>query len=279
MSSININEDSQLPTYNNMNLLGLNKIPFIVLLIGIIIIYIILYIFLNNVSVNNESNKWWILILEIILIVILVAVISLNIRNITKNEFNFTTELKNLFNNKQTEINIRANTDEKECKKEVKEPTDHEVFHIYDNKYTYNEARDICTALDARLATYDEVETSYNKGGSWCSYGWSEDQLALFPTSKEVYNYLKKVPKHRNDCGRPGVNGGYIENSKFKFGVNCYGKKPDANTKSKYMMDHFTFTPTLSDNSFNDISNNLDDGNDVLDILIAPFSKKKWNEF
>jgi hypothetical protein len=27
-------------------------------------------------------------------------------------------------------------------------------------------------------------------------------------------------------CGRPGVNGGYIEDPSLQFGVNCYGIKP-----------------------------------------------------
>jgi len=34
------------------------------------------------------------------------------------------------------------------------------------------------------------------------------------------------MPKKKNNCGRPGVNGGYIDNPYIKFGVNCYGKKP-----------------------------------------------------
>ena len=32
--------------------------------------------------------------------------------------------------------------------------------------------------------------------------------------------------KKKNNCGRPGINGGYIDNPYIKFGVNCYGKKP-----------------------------------------------------
>ena len=45
-----------------------------------------------------------------------------------------------------------------------------------ENKYTFTEADGLCKAFGARLANYDEVESAYNKGGEWCSYGWSEGQ-------------------------------------------------------------------------------------------------------
>ena len=278
---VNISEDSQLPSYNTLQFLGSDKIPFIFLLIIIILAYVFLFAFLNNSSINNESNKWWILVLEIVLIIILILVIALNLDNIKKNEYNFSTEIKNLFNNRPTEITVVANDDnvkiskkKEECKQEKEEG---EVFHIYNNKYSYEQARDVCSTLDARLATYDEVEEAYNKGGGWCSYGWSEDQLALFPTQKDVYNRLKTIPKHRNDCGRPGINGGYIENKKFKFGVNCYGKKP-YNKSSEDFMNNYSFIPALANDKFNDISNGKVKEDTIMNMLIAPFNKKEWNE-
>lgn len=101
-----------------------------------------------------------------------------------------------------------------------------EVFNISNNLYTYDEANAICQVFDARLATYDEVENAYNDGGEWCNYGWSANQMALFPTQKDTWNRLQQTATHKNDCGRPGVNGGYMDNPNLKFGVNCYGKKP-----------------------------------------------------
>jgi hypothetical protein len=50
--------------------------------------------------------------------------------------------------------------------------------------------------------------------------------MILFPTQKDTWKKLQGNPKHKNDCGRPGVNGGYIANPYVKFGVNCYGTKP-----------------------------------------------------
>jgi hypothetical protein len=64
------------------------------------------------------------------------------------------------------------------------------------------------------------------EGGEWCNYGWSANQMALFPTQKSTWTELQQHEKHRNDCGRPGVNGGHIANPNVKFGVNCFGVKP-----------------------------------------------------
>jgi hypothetical protein len=281
--SVSIDEYSQIPSLDTLNVIGATKLPFIVLLFIIIIIYVFIFIFLNNSTINTDNNKWWILLLEIVLIVILILVVVLNIDKIKNKDFNFSAEIKNLFNSKLTEVNIVANKDnqkkKKEKRKEKCENTEEkgEVFHIYNNKYTYEEAREVCSSLDARLATYDEIEKSYNKGGGWCSYGWSEDQLALFPTQKEVYNKLKTIPKHRNDCGRPGVNGGYIENKKFKFGVNCYGKKP-YNSASEEFMKNYSIIPNYSEKEMNDISNNSTKESIILNMLIAPFNKTQWNE-
>jgi hypothetical protein len=120
-----------------------------------------------------------------------------------------------------------------------------QVFHVPGNKYTYRDAKALCKAYDARLARYDEIENAYNTGGEWCSYGWSADQLALFPTQKSTYDALSKIEGHKNDCGRPGVNGGYIDNPKVRFGVNCYGHRPVITPKEqKAMQSHSSYPLT-----------------------------------
>ena len=50
--------------------------------------------------------------------------------------------------------------------------------------------------------------------------------MAYFPTQKSTWTELQKNPKAKNNCGRPGINGGYMGNANLKFGVNCFGKKP-----------------------------------------------------
>jgi hypothetical protein len=112
-----------------------------------------------------------------------------------------------------------------------------EVFNISNNLYTYDDAPAVCSALGARIATYDEIEDAYKNGGEWCNYGWSDGQMAFFPTQKSTWNKLQKNPDHKNNCGRPGINGGYMANPYLKFGVNCYGKKPAATTDELKAMD------------------------------------------
>jgi len=101
-----------------------------------------------------------------------------------------------------------------------------QVFHVPGNEYTYDDAKDVCKAFNARLASYDEVEKAHTRGGEWCSYGWSANQMALFPTQKKTWDRLQKIKGHENDCGRPGINGGFIANPDVRFGINCYGFKP-----------------------------------------------------
>jgi hypothetical protein len=102
------------------------------------------------------------------------------------------------------------------------------VFNISNNLYTYDDAQAICKAYGARLATYDDIEDAYNHGAEWCNYGWSDGQMAYFPTQKSTWQKLQSSDSTKNSCGRPGVNGGYMANPYIKFGVNCYGQKPDA---------------------------------------------------
>lgn len=106
-----------------------------------------------------------------------------------------------------------------------------EVFHVSNNLYSYDDAQAVCGSFGARLAKYDEIEKAYNSGAEWCSYGWSDGQMAFFPTQKDTWDKLQNTASHKNDCGRPGVNGGYMANPALHFGVNCYGKKPEASEK------------------------------------------------
>lgn len=101
-----------------------------------------------------------------------------------------------------------------------------QVFNVSNNLYTYEEAQKVCSAFDASLATYDQIETSYQNGGEWCNYGWSDGQMAYFPTQKETWEKLQNNPNTKHACGRPGINGGFIDNPYVRFGANCYGKKP-----------------------------------------------------
>ena len=68
------------------------------------------------------------------------------------------------------------------CKSDNKtEDSVNEVFNIRDNIFTYNEAKAVCAAHGARLATIEDLIAAYDKGANWCSYGWTQGQLALYP--------------------------------------------------------------------------------------------------
>jgi len=145
-------------------------------------------------------------------------------------------EKKHKVKHEMDEVKQNADKLKDKLKDKIKPVPKEEVFNISNNKYTYNDAKSICSAYNSRLATYKEVEDSYNAGGEWCNYGWSENQLALFPTQEASYEKLQKIKGHEHDCGRPGINGGYIGNSDIKFGVNCYGVKPKPSKKEEDLM-------------------------------------------
>lgn len=111
-----------------------------------------------------------------------------------------------------------------------------EVFNIPDHLYKYEDAQAICQVYDARLATYDEMEKAYENGADWCNYGWSAEQMAYFPTQKNTWDDLQKS-ENKNKCGRPGVNGGYFENTDITFGVNCFGVKPKPTKEDLLLME------------------------------------------
>ena len=105
-------------------------------------------------------------------------------------------------------------------------PSGNQVFNVGNNNYTFDEAQTVCNLFGAKLANYDQIEDTYKAGGEWCNYGWSQGQMAYFPTQKGTWNNLQNDPKTQNACGRPGINGGFIANPYVRFGANCYGIKP-----------------------------------------------------
>jgi hypothetical protein len=158
-----------------------------------------------------------------------------------------------------------------------------EVFNITGNNFTYEDAQTICSAYDAKIATYDQIEEAYNQGAEWCNYGWSEGQMAFFPTQKETWNTLQKHPSTANNCGRPGVNGGYMANPKLRFGVNCFGKKPvmkesDSTTMKSYQQTVNKQVPlTPEEAKMNEKMKYWKENASKL-LNINGFNQSKWSE-
>lgn len=152
-----------------------------------------------------------------------------------------------------------------------------EVFNVPGNYYVYEDAKALCSAYGARLATYQEVEKTYDKGGEWCNYGWSEGQMALYPTQQTTWDGLQKIKGHENDCGRPGVNGGFIKNPALKFGANCYGYKPKMTPLEEDIMANATPYPKTKKDIA--IEKRTDYWKERLpEILVSPFNYKNWSK-
>lgn len=152
-----------------------------------------------------------------------------------------------------------------------------QVFNIANNLYSYEDAQHICSAYGARLANYDEIEDAYNHGAEWCNYGWSEGQMAYFPTQKSTWDGLQKDPKNKNKCGRPGVNGGYMDNKFLRFGVNCFGKKPEPSPAELAMMNQPL--PKTADQAVIDQKVEFWKKNADTLLKVNSFNKNKWSEY
>jgi hypothetical protein len=154
-----------------------------------------------------------------------------------------------------------------------------QVFHIPANVYDYDNAKALCSAYGATLANIDQMEEAHKSGAEWCSYGWSENQMVLYPTQKSTWEELQNStdPAKKNSCGRPGINGGYMENASMKAGVNCYGTKPEINPASSKLISSIQnyeagkMLDPLHDARVQEMRNKIND------IVIAPFNKGAWS--
>jgi hypothetical protein len=146
-----------------------------------------------------------------------------------------------------------------------------EVFHISGDQYTYEDASAVCAAYDADLATFDQVQEAYSKGAEWCEYGWSQGGMALFPTQKTTWDAIQQEP-NRTVCGRPGVNGGYMD-PKLKLGVNCYGTKP---TNKSHVVLPQPVPGSTPSKAFDQMVNKFK--NMINSISLSPFNRKDWSE-
>jgi hypothetical protein len=155
-----------------------------------------------------------------------------------------------------------------------------EVFNISKNMFTFQDAQAVCQSMDARLATYDEVETAYNNGAEWCNYGWSADQLALFPTQKDTWNKTQGNLREKNRCGRPGINGGYFMNPNIKFGANCFGIKRQAKDTELKWLEAKKNQPYPKTKEQGTMDKKVDYWKEnANDIVVNSFNKDKWSRY
>jgi len=243
----------------------------IAVLVSVVLIYALLFNFLGKkMPQTNQQNKstkifelfGWAIFLLLIFVNALQYFFEINIQTVIRNIFD---------KNPQIGIKIKPKKGFEETKSK------HEVFHIGDNVYTFEEAKILCDAHDGELASYEQVEKAYNNGAEWCSYGWSKDQMALYPTQKKTYNRLKNMAGYENSCGRPGINGGFIKNKNARFGVNCFAPKRKPTNVEKRVMNSETVIPTQPETEEQKKINFYK--KNIHRIVKKPFNSEKWSSF
>jgi len=100
--------------------------------------------------------------------------------------------------------------------------------------------------------------------------------MAFFPTQEEKWNKLQKIEGHEHDCGRPGINGGYIANPNVAFGVNCYGYKPAiTNDEAEQMQNQQLYPKTNKEIMFDKKVDYW--RSNLSDIMVSPFNSDNWS--
>lgn len=252
---------------------------FIIIIVVAILIYVILFTSLgsgsNEYETNMDSGSGR--VLGIILASFFIVLLIINGFNYIFN-IDIITSIKKIFTNEpEIDINVQTPLSDSSSSSVIPELSGKEVYHIPGNHYTFENAKALCKAYDGDLADIRQLQDAYKKGGEWCSYGWSANQMALFPTQYDHWERLQNIKGHENDCGRPGVNGGYIDNPNVRFGVNCYGPRPKITPLESEIMESTPDYPiTKQQQRFNEQveywKQKLDD------ILVSPFNSKSWSQ-
>ena len=269
--------------YNKFNNFILNPIVFIIIIL-IIVAYFAFSSSLGNsdsegfssITGNDSSGEQ---IMGIIIVVVLAILIIINAVQYFFS-ISVTAYLTDLFTNQpKIDIVVDQNTNSDGYPSPAPVPEikfKKQVFNIPGNYYNYTNAKALCQAYGANLATYQQLEDTYRNGGEWCNYGWSDGQMALFPTQQNTFDNLQKISGHENDCGRPGVNGGYMINPQLRFGVNCYGNKPKITSEEEELMKNTSPYPeTAEDIAFQKRVDYWK--NKASEILVSPFNYNTWS--
>jgi len=242
----------------------------------------------NNSLLNNNSNVSFVnkhrnLIVFGIIFVFLIIIGILIYKNSFSNELNIELSIPPIYslsnnsnNRHKSQIandpgnvdllnNIRDKSIQEELNKE-------QVYNISNNIFSYKDAKAACKAHGGDLANYEQVLDSYKKGGEWCNYGWSDGQMALYPTQKDTWEELEKDPESAGTCGNWGVNGGYFDNPNTLFGANCYGIKPKPKDREKEKQLAFTNNQKIMLDKVRMYKNQSKE------MTVLPFNKNVWSE-
>jgi len=265
-------------TYDSVNSILLNP-SVIIILVVIIVLFFTVFSSLGKSEaqsqqsepegISNGSTR----LMSIIIIAVFIILIVINGLQYFFG-IDIIAKLKDVFSgNPKVDISVDNSRVEGEVPKIILKK---QVFNIPENRYIYADAKALCSAYDARLATYSEIEDAYKHGAEWCNYGWSDGQMALYPTQQKTWDELQEIEGHENDCGRPGINGGFIDNPKVRFGVNCYGYKPRMTDDEEDLMANEPIYPKTAKDIA--MENRVEYWKDNLsEVLVSPFNYKNWS--
>lgn len=265
--------------YESLNKFGTNPI----VLFGLIIVLIVYYLIFSFLGTSNTDTKsFGQSIFETLLFGIIIILIFINGITYFFN-INIGTEVKNIFSTEPELIINKEKVTQPTCdvsfntqpQPEPEPITEKEAYHIPGNNFTYNDAKAICKAFDGDLATFNQLRNAQKKGASWCSYGWTNDKLALYPTSEYDWKKLQETSDKKYSCGLPGINGSYLDNPYVKLGANCYGVKPyKSKLESDILTDDYNIPKSEKEKLFNERVNYWK--NRLGNVLIYPFNNKNW---
>ena len=251
-----------------------NRYNIVFLVIALVMLYVLISII--KIPTDRENKPTIIIGLETLLMILLVLILFVQFFD----EFvdvKLTDELRERLGIIDPSTTITTSTSSQPDPIPIPTPVQgKEVFNVGGNHYTYSDAEAICKSFDAELADYDQIEQSYNNGGEWCNYGWSKNQMALFPTQKATWNKLQGNEKIKNNCGRPGINGGYMANPALRFGVNCYGVKPSKRSIDFGPQSDTSYTPAedkLMNSKVDFWKNNMDK------LKLNHYNSNDWSRY
>ena len=187
------------------------------------------------------------------------------------------TPLTKIKKKKKNKVNSKIQSIEPIYKKK-------EVFNIDRNDFTYDDASLVCHAYDAQLATHDQIIDAHKKGAHWCNYGWSANQMALYPVQRKIWQKLQQGElNEKTKCQEPNKNGlvgGIFDKKDLKFGVNCYGYRP------KPDHDKIIYNGNKKTNIYNDLSNinkqkltKLKTLKESGQLSVRPHNNKYWSNY
>ena len=283
--------------YNSMNDSMAKTNPIVlIILTGIIVVYFFIFTYLGYTPGTPSTpgpSSMGLTIIEIIMWGLIIFLVLINGLQYFF-QIDIKTAVKNLFQGTpEVDIQIKPETkyEGKSLSGELEKDLglsnlkgdsnagslNNQVFNIPGNDYTFNDASALCKAYGGDLATYSQIENAYKSGAEWCNYGWSKDQMAYYPTQKTTWHKLQKIKDHKHDCGRPGINGGYIKNPNVRFGVNCFGTKPSITEEEQDIMNNAVPYPLTPEER--QIKQKADKyKKNMSQILVSPFNYENWSQ-